>query len=63
MAGSHFMTEAGPAAEKKLAHVRDAAASNGVTSPAAMALGGLAAGIPLVIGVCLTVQKASVLFK
>ncbi|NVD69853.1 OFA family MFS transporter [Duganella sp. BJB1802] len=70
VADKHFMTEAELAAEKKLAHERDAAASsgtavasNGVTSPAAVAFGWLAVGIPLAIGVWLTVQKAAVLFK
>ncbi|MCU6497317.1 OFA family MFS transporter [Rugamonas sp. A1-17] len=70
VADKHFMTEAELAVEKKLAHERDAAASsgtavvsNGVTSPAAVAFGWLAVGIPLAIGVWLTVQKAAVLFK
>ncbi|WP_332851971.1 OFA family MFS transporter [Duganella sp. S19_KUP01_CR8] len=70
VADKHFMSEAELAAEKKLAHERDAAASsgavvasNGVTSPAAVAFGWLAVGIPLAIGVWLTVQKAAVLFK
>ncbi|MYM86303.1 MFS transporter [Rugamonas sp. FT82W] len=70
VADKHFMTEAELAAEKKLAHERDAAASsgtavasNGVTSPVAVAFGWLAVGIPLAIGVWLTVQKAAVLFK
>jgi MFS family permease len=70
VADKHFMTDAELAAEKKLAHERDAAASNGaavtsngVTSPLAVAFGWLAVGIPLAIGIALTVQKASVLFK
>jgi len=70
VADKHFMSEAELAAEKKLAHERDAAAasgtvvaSNGVTSPAAVAFGWLAVGIPLAIGVWLTVQKAAMLFK
>jgi MFS family permease len=69
IADKHFMNDAELAAEKKLAHERDAAAStgaaasNGVTSPAAVAFGWLAVGIPLAIGVWLTVQKAAVLFK
>jgi MFS family permease len=70
LADRHFMTDAELAAEKKLAHERDAAAStgavvasNGVTSPAAVAFGWLAVGIPLAIGIAITVQKASALFK
>jgi MFS family permease len=70
VADKHFMTEAELAAEKKLAHERDAAASNGaaaasngVTSPAAVAFGWLAVGIPLAIGIAITVQKAAALFK
>lgn len=70
VADKHFMSEAELAAEKMLAHERDAAAStgnavatNGVTSPLAVAFAWLAVGIPLAIGVWLTVQKAAVLFK
>jgi len=70
VADKHFMTDAELAAEKKLAHERDAAAangtavaSNGVTSPLAVAFGWLAVGIPLAIGIAITVQKAAVLFK
>jgi hypothetical protein len=71
VADKHFMTDAELAAEKKLAHERDAAASNGtagvasngVTSPVAVAFGWLAVGIPLAIGIAITVQKAAVLFK
>ncbi|MYM22367.1 MFS transporter [Duganella sp. FT135W] len=70
VADKHFMTDAELAAEKKLAHERDAAASNGaavasngVTSPVMVAFGWLAVGIPLAIGIAITVQKAAVLFK
>ena len=70
IADKHFMTDAELAAEKKLAHERDAAASTGAgvasggaTSPAAVAFGWLAVGIPMAIGISITVQKASVLFK
>ncbi|MYM27677.1 Nitrate/nitrite transporter NarK [Duganella sacchari] len=70
VADKHFMTEAELAAEKKLAHERDVAAlnsttvaSNGKTSPLAVVFGWLAVGIPLAIGIALTVQKAAVLFK
>ena len=70
IADKHFMTDAELAAEKKLAHERDAAASTGAaaapggtTSPLAVAFGWLAVGIPMAIGISITVQKASVLFK
>jgi len=71
VADKHFMTDAELAAEKKLAHERDAAALNGngaaasdhKTSAAAVAFGWLAVGIPLAIGVAITVEKAAVLFK
>ncbi|SDG51953.1 MULTISPECIES: OFA family MFS transporter [unclassified Duganella] len=70
VADKHFMTEAELAAEKKLAHERDAAAATGTvtasdskTSPAAVAFGWLAVGIPLAIGIAITVEKAAVLFK
>jgi len=70
IADKHFMTDAELAAEKKLAHERDAAASTGAaaaaggtTSPIAVAFGWLAVGIPMAIGISITVQKASVLFK
>jgi len=70
IADKHFMTDAELAAEKKLAHERDAAASTGAaaaaggtTSPIAVAFGWLAVGIPMAIGIAITVQKASVLFK
>ena len=70
VADKHFMTEAELAAEKKLAHERDAAnatgaavVSRGATSPVAVVFGWLAVGIPLAIGIAITVEKASVLFK
>jgi hypothetical protein len=70
IADKHFMTDAELAAEKKLAHERDAAAStgaavtaNGKTSPLTVAFGWLAVGIPLAIGIAITVEKAAVLFK
>jgi MFS family permease len=75
VAAKHFMTDIELAAEKKLAHERDAAASTGAgagagakvagsaTSPAAVTFGWLAVGIPMAIGISITVQKASVLFK
>lgn len=70
VADKHFMTEAELAAEKQLAHERDAAAATGAvalsagnTSPLAVAFAWLAVGIPLAVGVAITVEKASVLFK
>ncbi len=70
IADKHFMTDAELAAEKKLAHERDAAASTGAavatggtTSPVVVAFGWLAVGIPMAIGISITVLKASVLFK
>jgi MFS family permease len=70
VAASYFMSEAELAAEKKLAHEREAgavmggaAAAGTVTSPAATLLAWMAVGIPLCIGVWITLQKAVVLFK
>jgi MFS family permease len=70
IADKHFMTDAELAAEKKLAHERDAAAStgaavsaNGKTSTLTVIFGWLAVGIPLAIGIAITVEKAAVLFK
>ncbi|MRW90599.1 MFS transporter [Duganella sp. FT80W] len=70
VADKHFMSDKELADEKRLAHERDAAAangnvvaSNGVTSPLTVALAWLAVGIPLAIGIVLTIQKAAVLFK
>lgn len=71
IADKHFMTEQELAAERKLAHDRDAAlsATNGVvgskrvTSPAVTVLAWLAVGIPLIVGIWITLQKAVVLFQ
>ncbi|MES2116526.1 MAG: OFA family MFS transporter [Pseudomonadota bacterium] len=70
VAARYFMSEAELAAEKKLAHEREAGAVMGgasaagtVTSPAATLLAWMAVGIPLCIGVWITLQKAVVLFK
>jgi MFS family permease len=74
VADKHFMTDAELAAEKKLAHERDAANANvnanvvgaaggAATSAAAVLFGWVAVGVPLSIGIWLTVQKAAVLFK
>jgi MFS family permease len=69
VADQHFMTDVELAAEKRLAHEREAVASSGtavvsnsVTSPLAVAFGWLAVGIPLAIGIAITVEKASALF-
>jgi MFS family permease len=71
IADKYFMTEAELAAEKKLAHDRDingssgsgAAVSNGVTSPVVVALAWAAVGIPLALGIWITLQKAVVFFQ
>jgi MFS family permease len=70
VAAHHFMTEAELATEQRLAHERDAAAatgtalaSTGVTSPLAVALAWLAVGLPLALGIAITVEKAAVLFR
>jgi MFS family permease len=70
VADKHFMTEAELEAERKLAH--EAARANEVSgryasqgeSPAALvAVAWLAVGIPILIGVIITLQKAWILFK
>ncbi|MBC7500201.1 MAG: OFA family MFS transporter [Herminiimonas sp.] len=66
-----FMTDDQLAAERKLAHDRAVAASTGgsgavsgaTTSPALPLLAWMAVGIPLAIGVWITLQKAAILFK
>ena len=71
VADKYFMTEAELAAEKRLAHERDLSASsgtavaadNGATSALTVLLAWAAVGIPLAIGIWLTLQKATVLFK
>ncbi|MFZ6673983.1 OFA family MFS transporter [Undibacterium sp. Xuan67W] len=69
---SVFMTEEELAAERKLAHDRSVAAttdSNGVvvaatvSSPVTVVFAWAAVGIPLSIGIWITLQKAIVLFK
>jgi MFS family permease len=72
LADKHFMTEEELASEKQLAREREATTSAG-TGGAAVATGGsnpaivlfawAAVGIPIVIGMWLTLQKAAVLFK
>jgi MFS family permease len=73
IADKHFMTESELATERKLAHERDAlsasasgeavvvAASN--SSPALAVLSWAAVGIPLALGIWITLQKAVVLFQ
>ncbi|MGO4379520.1 OFA family MFS transporter [Pseudoduganella sp. RAF19] len=72
IAARYFMSEAELAAEKKLAHEREAAAQGGArmagtaggsSNPALASFAWVAVGIPLVIGVWITLQKAAVLFK
>jgi MFS family permease len=72
VADKYFMTDAELATEKKLAHDRDissvAGASGGASAvvnsnPAVTALAWAAVGIPLAIGIWLTLQKAAVFFK
>jgi MFS family permease len=71
VANKYFMTDAELAAEKKLAHERAVSSVNGAGSapaavkrnPAALVLAWAAVGIPLAIGIWVTVQKAAVFFK
>jgi hypothetical protein len=72
LADKHFMTDAELAAEKKLAQERDLGASSGVRggavavgagNPALATFAWAAVGIPLLIGVWITLQKAVVLFQ
>ena len=73
LADKYFMTDAELALEKKLAHERDISAmtgtraggsgATGATSPLITAFAWLAVGIPLMFGLWVTLQKASVLFK
>jgi MFS family permease len=73
IADKHFMTDAELAAEKKLAHERAAGAAGGGkagvvvgtagNNPAVTAFAWAAVGIPLSIGIWLTLQKAVVFFK
>lgn len=71
IADKYFMTDAELAAEKKLAHDRDAASaavaavpgSSGKTSPVVVVFAWAAVGIPLAIGIWITLQNAVILFK
>jgi MFS family permease len=70
VADKHFMTEQELATERKLAHDRQAATASGgagsastsVSSPVLVALAWAAVGIPLAIGIWITLQKAVLLF-
>lgn len=71
IAGKYFMTDAELAAERKLAHERDLSGMNGAAaarvavsaSGATIVLAWAAVGVPLAIGIGLTLQKAAVFFK
>jgi len=69
VADKYFMSDAELAEEKRLAHERTAAPGNGAaaaggaSSPLLAALAWAAVGIPLAIGIWLTLQKAAVFFK
>jgi hypothetical protein len=74
VAERHFMSEAELVEEKRLARERDGAAATvrpgvsgtggvAVANPAVAALGWMMVGVPLLIGVWITLQKAIVLFK
>jgi MFS family permease len=78
IADKYFMTDGELALEKKLAHDRDVSANTGTTGTAGSHGGGVVAinrnpatttfawaavGIPLSIGIWLTLQKAAVFFK
>jgi MFS family permease len=69
VADKYFMTEAELAAEKKLAHERDISSVAGASgaavnaNPVLATFAWAAVGIPLAIGIWLTLQKAAVFFK
>jgi MFS family permease len=74
VADRHFMSEDELVEEKRLARERDGAAATvrpgvsggggvAVANPAVAALGWMMVGVPLLIGVWITLQKAIVLFK
>jgi hypothetical protein len=70
IADKHFMTDAELAEEKRLAHDRDingsagtgGPVSTGTTSPVTIVLAWAVVGVPLAIGIWITLQKALVLF-
>ena len=65
----YYMTDEELAHEKKLAHERATASvvvgsgASGTTSASTVALAWAAVGIPMVIGIGITLQKAAILFK
>jgi MFS family permease len=73
IADKHFMTDQELVDEKKLAHEREITAATGPrgsggvvgisSNPAVATFAWAAVGIPLMLGVWITLQKASVLFK
>ena len=73
VADKYFMTDGELAAEKKLAHDRDVSSLGGAVAgsaravvnrnPALTTFAWAAVGIPLAIGIWLTLQKAAVFFK
>ncbi len=73
VADKYFMTDAELAAEKKLAHDRDVSSMAGASggsghavvnrNPVVTTFAWAAVGIPLAIGIWLTLQKAAVFFK
>ena len=74
IAAKYFMSDTELAAEKQLAHERDQAAQSGSgaqviglsaggSNPVLTSAAWLAVGIPLLIGIWITLQKAIVLFK
>jgi MFS family permease len=74
LADKHFMTEQELAHEKKLAHEREITAATGPrgtggvagvasSNPAVAVFAWAAVGIPLMLGIWITLQKAAVLFK
>jgi len=70
VADNNFMSEAELDAERRLAHdaaraseVSDRYADDRSTPPALVAVAWVAVGIPIVIGVWITLQKAWILFR
>lgn len=72
LADKYFMTDEELATEKRLAHEREAQAASGAggavaatggSNPAVAVFAWAAVGIPILYGVWVTLQKASVLFK
>jgi MFS family permease len=72
LADKYFMTDEELATEKRLAHEREVNASSGTggpvsatggSNPAIAAFAWVAVGIPIIYGISVTLQKASVLFK